>query len=42
MEFSDNLAADTDPANPDPDAGDRDYGEDPAPVCGSAGRSRAR
>ena len=42
MEFSDNLAADTDPANPDPDPDDLDYGEEPAPVCGSAARSRVR
>jgi hypothetical protein len=40
MEFSDNLAADTDPTNPDPDPDDLDYGEEPAPVSGSAARLR--
>ncbi len=40
MEFSDNLAAGTDPTNPDPDPDDLDYGEEAASVCGSAARSR--
>jgi hypothetical protein len=35
MEFSDALAADTDPTRPDP--GDRSYDEAPAPVCGRCG-----
>jgi len=39
MEFSDNLAADTDPTNPDPDP-DLDYSEGSAPVRGSAAGSR--
>ena len=33
MQFSDALAADTDPTNPDPDPDDVNYGDDPAPVC---------
>jgi hypothetical protein len=37
MEFTDNLAADTDPTNPDSDPDDPDYGEEPAPVCGRCG-----
>jgi hypothetical protein len=37
MEFSDTLAADTDPTNPDPDPDDVNYGEDPAPVCARCG-----
>jgi hypothetical protein len=40
MEFSENLAADTDLTNPDPDPGEPGYGEAPAPVCGSAACSR--
>jgi hypothetical protein len=40
MEFSENLAADTDLTNPDPDPGEPGYGEEPAPVCGSAACSR--
>jgi len=34
MEFSDSLAADTDPTNPDPDPDKLDYGEEPTPLCG--------
>jgi hypothetical protein len=37
MEFTDNLAADTDPTNPDPDPDDFDYGEEPVPVCARCG-----
>jgi hypothetical protein len=37
MEFSDNLAADTDHTNPDPDRDDFDYGHKPVPVCGRCG-----
>jgi hypothetical protein len=38
-QFSDDLAADTDPADPDPDGGDHDFGhaEDPVPVCARCG-----
>jgi hypothetical protein len=37
-QFSDDLAADTDPTNPDPDDyGDTDHAEDPAPVCARCG-----
>lgn len=37
MQFSEALAADTDPANPDPDPDDLGYGEEPASVCGRCG-----
>jgi len=41
-QFSDDLAADTDPTNPDPDPDDDDLGnvghaEDPVPVCARCG-----
>src|ERR1700677_2514076 len=35
-QFSDDLAADTDPTNPDPD-GDLGHAEDPLPVCARCG-----
>jgi hypothetical protein len=41
MQFSDALAADTDPTNPDPDPDDVNYGEDPAPVCCRLARRRS-
>ena len=37
-QFSDDLAADTDPASdPDDDSGNLDRAEDPAPVCARCG-----
>jgi hypothetical protein len=37
-QFSDDLAADTDPTNPDPDPdGDFGHAEDPVPVCARCG-----
>jgi hypothetical protein len=39
-QFSDDLAADTDPASPDPDNLDCD--QEPAPVCGRCGADAGR
>jgi hypothetical protein len=37
MQFSEALAADTDPTNPAPDPDDVNYGADPASVCARCG-----
>ncbi len=41
MEFTDNLAADTDPASPAPGPDDVNYGEAPASVCRRLARRRS-